>query len=74
MTQDMLLLRLFMKDQFLYTSTSYVLTYKPAGKGKAGALRAGENIWHKIHVELRPKEKFAGYEIPYYKRCYNRKN
>jgi Ca-activated chloride channel homolog len=50
----------------------YVLTYKPAGKGKAGALRAGENIWHKIHVELRPKEKFAGYGIPYYKRGYNR--
>ena len=52
----------------------YVLTYKPAGKGKgkASAVPAGENNWHKIHVELRPKEKFAGYGIPYYKRGYAR--
>jgi len=55
----------------------YILTYKPtgkAGKGKASAVPAGENNWHKIHVELRPKEKFAGYGIPYYKRGYNRIN
>ncbi len=55
----------------------YILTYKPtgkAGKGKASAVPAGENSWHKIHVELRPKEKFAGYGIPYYKRGYNRIN
>jgi hypothetical protein len=50
----------------------YVLTYRPAGKVKAKAVSVGENIWHKIHVELRPKEKFAGYGIPYYKRGYNR--
>jgi Ca-activated chloride channel family protein len=50
----------------------YVLTYRPAGKAKARAVSVGENIWHKIHVELRPKEKFAGYGIPYYKRGYNR--
>jgi len=50
----------------------YVLTYKPASKGKARAVSVGENIWHKIHVELSPKEKFAGYGIPYYKHGYNR--
>jgi len=50
----------------------YVLTYRPAGKVKAKAVSMGENIWHKIHVELRPKEKFSGYGIPYYKRGYNR--
>jgi hypothetical protein len=28
--------------------------------------------FHKIHIELQPKNKFAGYGIPYYKRGYTR--
>jgi VWFA-related protein len=50
----------------------YVLTCKLA----SNAIAARENAfrWHKIHIELRPKEKFAGYGIPYYKRGYNKIN
>jgi Ca-activated chloride channel family protein len=50
----------------------YVLTYKPAPRPNAGVVTEGEAKWHKIHVELRPKDKFARYGIPYYKRGYNR--
>ncbi len=49
----------------------YVLTYKPVPKPNAGVLE-GESKWHKLHIELRPKDKFAGYGIPYYKRGYSR--
>jgi Ca-activated chloride channel family protein len=50
----------------------YVLTYKPTTKPNAGVITEGEAKWHKIHIELRPKGKFQGYGIPYYKRGYNR--
>jgi hypothetical protein len=49
----------------------YVLTYKPVLKPNAGVVE-GEAKWHKLHIELRPKDKFAGYGIPYYKRGYSR--
>jgi Ca-activated chloride channel homolog len=52
----------------------YVLTYKPATHTAVGAVPEGERRWHKLHIELRPKDKFAGYGIPYYKRGYNRIN
>jgi Ca-activated chloride channel family protein len=50
----------------------YVLTYKPTPKPSAGVANEGEAKWHKLHIELRPKDKFAGYGIPYYKRGYSR--
>ena len=50
----------------------YVLTYKPTPKPNAGVITEGEPKWHKLHIELRPKDKFAGYGIPYYKRGYSR--
>jgi len=50
----------------------YVLTYKPAPKPNAGVVAEGEAKWHKLHIELRPKDKFTGYGIPYYKRGYSR--
>jgi Ca-activated chloride channel family protein len=50
----------------------YVLTYKPATKPNVGVITEGEAKWHKVHIELRPKDKFSGYGIPYYKRGYNR--
>jgi Ca-activated chloride channel family protein len=50
----------------------YVLTYKPTTKPNAGVIADGEAKWHKIHIELRPKDKFPGYGLPYYKRGYNR--
>jgi Ca-activated chloride channel family protein len=50
----------------------YILSYKPPEiPAKAEAEGAsGENRWHKIYLELNPKEKFKGYGIPYYKRRY----
>jgi Ca-activated chloride channel family protein len=50
----------------------YVLTYKPAPKPNAGVVAEGEAKWHKLHIELRPRDKFTGYGIPYYKRGYAR--
>jgi Ca-activated chloride channel homolog len=50
----------------------YILTYKPAPKPNAGVVTEGKPNWHKLHIELRPKEKFPGYGIPYYKRGYSR--
>jgi hypothetical protein len=52
----------------------YVLTYMPASSTTTGAARDRAFKWHKIHIELRPREKFAGYGIPYYKRGYNKLN
>jgi len=49
----------------------YVLTYKPIVQAKS-VVANGESKWHKIHIELRPKDKFSGYGIPYYKRGYSR--
>jgi Ca-activated chloride channel homolog len=50
----------------------YILSYKPPeGPAKVAAEGAsGESKWHKIFLELNPKEKFKGYGIPYYKRKY----
>ena len=46
--------------------------YKPPETpDKAAAERAsGGSKWHKIFLELNPKEKFKGFGIPYYKRKY----
>jgi Ca-activated chloride channel homolog len=52
----------------------YVLTYRPIRAPKTGNHRedvAGDHEPHKIHLELYPKEKFAGYSAPYYKRGYH---
>jgi len=52
----------------------YVLTYKPirdpASRDNRQGL-AGDHSSHKIRLELYPKEKFAGYSAPYYKRGYH---
>ena len=50
----------------------YILSYKPPETaGKAAAEGASsESKWHKIFLELNPKEKFKGFGIPYYKRKY----
>lgn len=50
----------------------YILTYKPAPKPNAGVVTEGKANWHRLHIELRPKDKFSGYGIPYYKRGYSR--
>jgi Ca-activated chloride channel family protein len=50
----------------------YVLSYRPTQKPNAGVALNGDAKHHKIHIELRPKDKFAGYGIPYYKRGYTR--
>ncbi len=44
----------------------YILSYEPQGTEQAHR----EDNWHKIHVELSPKENFAGYSVPYYKHGY----
>lgn len=52
----------------------YVLTYRPArapGSTEARQESAGDQAAHKIRLELNPKEKFAGYSVPYYKRSYH---
>jgi len=54
----------------------YVLSYAPP-KGQAkGAAEAtsSESRWHKVFLQLNPKEKFKGYGIPYYKRRYYKFN
>ena len=50
----------------------YVLTYRPISKANGGVVTNGESKWHKLHIALRPKDKFSGYGIPYYKRGYSR--
>ena len=54
----------------------YVLSYAPprvpAKAATEGA--SGESRWHKVFLELNPKEKFKGYGIPYYKRRYYKFN
>jgi VWFA-related protein len=51
----------------------YLLTYRPnREKGSEATPEKVENNrgWHKIHLELYPKEKFRGYSLPYYKTGY----
>jgi Ca-activated chloride channel family protein len=50
----------------------YILSYKPPETpAKAAAEGASsESKWHKIFLELNPKDKFKGFGIPYYKRKY----
>jgi len=52
----------------------YVLTYEPIREFISRDNRKdvpGDHRSHKIHLELYPKEKFAGYSTPYYKRGYH---
>jgi len=52
----------------------YVLSYKPVRpplSGDHGQDVAVDHGSHKIRLELCPKEKFAGYSAPYYKRGYH---
>jgi len=52
----------------------YVLTYKPMRESISRGNRRdvpGDHGSHKIHLELYPKDKFAGYSTPYYKRGYH---
>ncbi len=52
----------------------YIITYKPIRAPISRDNRqdvAGDRRSHKIHLELYPKEKFAGYSTPYYKRGYH---
>ncbi|MGC1417632.1 MAG: VWA domain-containing protein [Candidatus Acidiferrum sp.] len=52
----------------------YVLSYQPIRDPKFKDSRqeiAGDRSLHKIHLELYPNEKFAGYSVPYYKRSYH---
>jgi Ca-activated chloride channel family protein len=55
----------------------YVISYAPpkapAAKPATEA-ESSESRWHKILLELNPKEKFKGYGIPYYKRRYYKFN
>ena len=50
----------------------YILSYKPPESPAKAAAEgtSGESKWHKIFLELNPKEKFKGFGIPYYKRKY----
>jgi Ca-activated chloride channel homolog len=48
----------------------YVLTYEPHHGEAPPELTAGSDGWHKIQLELYPKEKFKGYSLPYYRRRY----
>jgi len=52
----------------------YVLTYEPIRESISWNNRKdvpGDHRSHKIHLELCPKGKFAGYSTPYYKRGYH---
>lgn len=52
----------------------YVLNYRPERKAAQAADSAGlppDRRVHKIRLELYPKEKFAHYSMPYYKRTYH---
>jgi VWFA-related protein len=52
----------------------YVLTYTPIRDPTSKDRRqeiSGDHSLHKVHLELYPREKFAGYSIPYYKRTYH---
>lgn len=52
----------------------YVLSYKPerpSGLAADTATASTNNKPHKIRLELYPKDKFAHYSMPYYKRTYH---
>lgn len=54
----------------------YVLSYKPirgsiSRSNRQDGVGVGDPRSHKIRLELYPKEKFAGYSAPYYKRSYH---
>lgn len=52
----------------------YLLSYKPERRAAGdanGEGRAADHSAHKIRLELYPKEKFAHYSMPYYKRTYH---
>jgi VWFA-related protein len=52
----------------------YVLTYEPIRESMSRDNRKdvpGDHRSHKIHLELCPKGKFAGFSTPYYKRSYH---
>ena len=52
----------------------YVLTYTPIRDPMSKDSQqevAGDHSLHKVRLELYPREKFAGYSIPYYKRTYH---
>jgi len=46
------------------------LTYEPRHARQSAEAGASNEGWHKIQLELYPKEKFKGYSVPYYKRRY----
>ncbi len=46
----------------------YLLTYRPSHAAKP----EDASNWHKLRVELYPKERFASYSMPYYKTGYHR--
>jgi VWFA-related protein len=51
----------------------YILTYRPSRDdpfAKTAQTAAGGPNLHRINLELYPKQKFAGYSIPYYKHMY----
>jgi len=55
----------------------YVLSYAPPkgpAKTAAEGASSSETKWHKVFLELNPKEKFKGFGIPYYKRRYYKFN
>lgn len=52
----------------------YVISYVPvrgAASKTNGTKTAADPLSHKIQLELYPKEKFARYSLPYYKRSYH---
>jgi VWFA-related protein len=52
----------------------YVITYKPVRDSVSRDNRqdiVADHSLHKVHLELYPSEKFAGYSVPYYKRSYH---
>jgi Ca-activated chloride channel family protein len=48
----------------------YLLTYEPDHKQKRAEACTDDNCWHKIELELYPKDKFKKYSLPYYKHGY----
>jgi Ca-activated chloride channel family protein len=52
----------------------YLLAYEPPLNQKSSGPAANDDGWHKIQLELYPKDKFKGYSLPYYKRRYRSLN
>lgn len=49
----------------------YVLAYERPRKERRVETAANDASWHKIQLELYPKEKFMGYSLPYYRRRFH---